>query len=76
VAAPLRRSAEESPPVDPAAVDRAYRLERAKRRARTERERQRRRASVRFSITLLVLLALALVLGAIAWREIEHLFGI
>ena len=74
MAAPARRPAE--PPVDPAAVDRAYRVERARRRAKTERERARRRANVRFAVTMLVLLALAVVVAGGAWREIERLFGI
>jgi cell division protein FtsB len=57
-------------------VTRAYRLERAKRRARHERDRARRRASLRFLGVLLVLLTLAVVLGATAWQQIQRLFGL
>jgi hypothetical protein len=52
-----RQHAHEPPPVDPTAIDRAYRLERAKRRARVERQRARRRAAIRFFVTLLRRLA-------------------
>ena len=73
--APLRQPAE-TPPLDPAAVDRAYRLERARRKARLERDRARRRANVRFTVATLVLLALAVAVAFTAWREIQRLFGL
>jgi cell division septal protein FtsQ len=76
VAEPARRRPQEAPPLDPDAVARAYRLERAKRRARNARERARRRATLRFLAVLLVLLALAVVLGATAWQQIQRLFGL
>ena len=76
MAAPARRTAEESPPLDPSAVARAYELERARRKARADRDRARRRANVRFAVTILVLLTLALVLAGTAWREIQRVFGL
>ncbi|HXV94089.1 MAG TPA: hypothetical protein VD813_12365 [Pseudonocardia sp.] len=66
----------EAPPVDPRAVERAYRLERARRRARDERERDRRLAAFRFFAVVLVLTAVAALLLLTAWREIERLFGL
>jgi hypothetical protein len=66
----------EAPPFDPVAVDRAYLLERARRRARIERSRARRRAAIRFWLVLLVLLAVAVVLTLTTWREVERLFGL
>jgi hypothetical protein len=75
VAQPARRPAED-PLLDPTAVARAYRLERAKRRARAERDRAKRLARLRFLLTLLVLLAFASALGLTAWHEIQRLFGI
>lgn len=76
MAQPARRRPSEAPPLDPLAVERAYRLERAKRRARVERDRARRRAGLRFMVVLLVLLALAVFLGATAWQQIQRLFGL
>lgn len=72
-----RRQAKALPPIDPApAVDRAYHLHRARRRARIEHKRNTRRASLRFWIFLLVLLGLAIFLALTVWREIQRLFGL
>jgi hypothetical protein len=76
VAQPARRTAREAPPLDPSAVERAYRLERAKRRARLARDRAQRRAGLRFAVVLLLLLGLAVGLGVTAWQTIERLFGL
>jgi len=78
MAEPARRAiaASEDPPVDPAAVEHAYRLYRAKRRARIERSRERARARLRFLVAVVVLIALALVLMLTLWREIQHVFGL
>lgn len=67
---------QDAPPVDPSAVDRAYRLERAKRRARAARARERRLATLRFGIVLTALLALALFLTLTMWQQVEQLFGL
>jgi cell division septal protein FtsQ len=67
---------DEAPPVDPHAVDRAYRLERAKRRARMERQRASRRAGIRFAVTLLLLLALSIALVVLIWQQVQRLFGL
>jgi len=66
----------EGPPVDPDAVDRAYRLHRARRRARLERRRATKRASLRFWVVLVVLLAASVFLAVTIWREVERLFGL
>ena len=72
-----RRHVKVAPPVDPApAVDRAYHLHRARRRARIEHRRNTRRASLRFWIFLLVLLGLTVFLAVTVWREIQRLFGL
>jgi hypothetical protein len=63
-------------PVDPNAVQRAYRLERARRRARVKRRRQKRWAGVRFLLVLLSLLALSGYLFVTVLREVERLFGL
>lgn len=77
MAQPARsRSEGNVPPIDPAAVDRAYRLERARRRARVEHRRQVRRAGLRFWVVLVGLLVLALFLTLSLWREVQRLFGL
>jgi hypothetical protein len=67
---------EDALPVDPYAIDRAYRLERAKRRARVERMRRQRLAGFRFLIVLVVLLALSVGFVVVAWQQVQELFGL
>jgi hypothetical protein len=68
--------ADDELPIDPRAVGRAYRLERAKRRAREERQRERRLAALRFAVVVFVLLAACVFLSLTVWQEIERLFGL
>ena len=67
---------DEVPPVDPDAVERAYRLERAKRRARMERQRASRRAGIRFAVTMILLLAFSVALVVLIWQQVQRLFGL
>jgi fatty acid desaturase len=77
MAEPAKKAPSEDPPVsDSSAVDRAYRLHRAKRRVRQERTRARRRANVRFWIVLLGLLALSVYLSVVIWHQVQKLFGL
>jgi hypothetical protein len=78
MAEPARRrdAVEDPPPVDPSAVDRAYRIHRARRRAREERVRERSLARIRFWAVLLTLLVVAAYLALVVWRQIEQLFGL
>ncbi|HEY7381432.1 MAG TPA: hypothetical protein VH572_09495 [Gaiella sp.] len=71
-----RIAQDENPPIDPDAIDEAYRLHRARRRARVERRRQLRHAGVRFWLVLVVLIAVSIVLALTLWREVEKLFGL
>lgn len=66
----------DAPTIDPGAVDRAYLIERARRRARLEHGREARRAHIRFWVTMLVLLVLAIVVIVTVWHEVERLFGL
>ena len=61
---------------DDTAIDRAYHVHRARRRARIERVRATRRARIRFWLTLIVLLALSVLLSISIWREVQRLFGL
>jgi hypothetical protein len=78
MAEPARRhhAVDDPPPVDPAAIDRAYRFHRARRRAREERVRERGLARLRFWVVLLTLLVLAAYLSLVVWRQVERLFGL
>ena len=71
-----RAQGAEPAPVDPAAVARAYRLERAKRRARERHEQEQRLAALRFWLALVLLTSALLFLGLAVWNEIERLFGL
>ena len=78
MAQPARRipQAADTPPIDPDAVERAYRLQRARRRARLERTRERRLAGLRFAFVLLVLVGLTVFLSLTIWNQVERLFGL
>ena len=67
---------EDDVPIDPSAVGRAYRLERAKRRAREDRQRERRMAGLRFTAVVIILLVACVLLSLTVWQEIERLFGL
>jgi hypothetical protein len=67
---------EDAPPIDPEAIEDAYRYHRARRRARVERRRTSRRAGLRFWVVLLLLVAASVVLALTMWREVERLFGL
>lgn len=76
MAQPAWHEESDVPVSDPESLERAYRLERAKRRARLERERERRRARLRFLVVWLLLVALVVVFAVAAWHEVQRLFGI
>jgi hypothetical protein len=67
---------EESPPLDPEAISRAYRFHRARRRARERHHRERRWASLRFWLVFTLVLAAAVFLAARTLGEIERVFGL
>ena len=77
MAQPARRlDPEDALQLDPAAVQQAYRLHRARRRAHRERAHEVARARLRFWLVLIVLVALSLWLTVVVWRQIERLFGL
>ena len=67
---------ETEPPLDPYAVADAYRLHRARRRARVEHLREKRRAGLRFWLVVLVLIAASVALVVLVADEVQKLFGI
>jgi hypothetical protein len=78
MAQPARRitSVPDDPPVDPEAIEQAYRLHRARRRIQVERRRERARARLRFFVTVALLVAAALVLLITLWHEVQSVFGL
>jgi hypothetical protein len=82
MAAPAPRRAKwedvqpDDPPVDPYAVQRRLRRERAKRRARIEHRREQRIAGLRFLVLIGLLVFLALFLGLSIWEKIQAVFGL
>ena len=67
---------ETEPPLDPYAVADAYRLHRARRRARIEHLREKRRAGLRFWLVVLVLIAASVALVVLVVDEVQKLFGV
>jgi len=68
--------ADDPPPLDTGAIDRAYRVHRARRRVRVERRREKRRAGRRFWFVLLVLVAAGIALFVLIVNEVQRLFGV
>jgi hypothetical protein len=67
---------EDAPSLDPLAIERNYRRERARRRAKIERKSAARRSDVRFWVTLLVLSFVTAFVVLAAWHEVQTLFGV
>jgi hypothetical protein len=70
------RKPDEDELLDPTAAVRAYRKERARRRAREEREWERRLARLRFWLVVVAMIGAIIGLSIVAWQEIQHLFGL
>ncbi len=73
---PHETVAQESPPIDPEAVRREYRRQRALRKAKIDRERRTKRAGARFWLVLALLVAGAVFVALTTWRQIGELFGL
>jgi hypothetical protein len=76
VALPERQRVEEEELLDPTAIQRNYRRQRVKRRAREDRARERALARLRFWLVLVVVLATSVGLAIVIWNQIERLFGL
>lgn len=77
MAQPARRlDPDDALQLDPAAIQQAYQLHRARRRAVRHREREVHRARLRFWVVLIVLAALSVWLMVVVWHQIEKLFGL
>ena len=67
---------EGTPSLDPRAIERNYRRERARRRAKVERRSAVKRSNVRFWVSLLILAFLTAFAILAAWHEVQTLFGV
>jgi hypothetical protein len=67
---------DEEPSLDPAAIERAYRRERARRRARYARHNAARSSNARFWVVLSFLMLLTVVFALTAWHQVQTTFGI
>jgi type VI protein secretion system component VasF len=78
MAQPARRPepVDEALELDPAAVQRAYQLHRARRRAHRNRQRETKRAKLRFWLVLIVLVAASIYLSIVIWHQIQRTFGL
>jgi hypothetical protein len=78
MAEPARRPIEvdDGPLADPSAIQRAYRRERALRRAKVEHRRRAKHASLRFWVVLWVLLFASVILALTIWAQVQQLFGL
>jgi hypothetical protein len=76
MAEPAPTLPDDAPSLDPLAIERNYRRERARRRARIERRTAARRSDVRFFVTLLVLSFVTAFVILAAWHEVQTLFGV
>ena len=75
MALPERQRAEKDL-LDPTAIQREYRRQRIKRRAREDRAREKALASLRFWLALAAVLATSIGLAIVIWNQIERLFGL
>jgi hypothetical protein len=75
VALPERQHVEEEL-LDPTAIQRNYRRQRIKRRAREDRAREKALAALRFWLVLFAVLGVSVGLAVVIWNQIERLFGL
>ena len=75
MALPERKQVEEEL-IDPTAVHRAYRRERARRWHRSEQARERRLAGLRFWLAVVAVIATSVGLAILIWNQIHRLFGL
>lgn len=75
MALPERQHVEENL-LDPTAIQRNYRRQRIKRRAREDRAREKNLAGLRFWLAVTAVLATSIGLAIVIWNQIQRLFGL
>jgi hypothetical protein len=78
VAQPARQPIvdKDAPSLDPAAIERAYLRERARRRVRSERRTAVQSSHARFWVVLAFLVFLTVCIALIVWHEVQKTFGL
>jgi hypothetical protein len=66
----------DEPSLDPAAIERAYRRERARRRARFARDDAARSSNARYWLVVAVLMVLTIVFALTALHQVQTTFGV
>ena len=72
----LRAVERDEPSLDPAAIERAYLRERARRRARYAHVNAARSSNARYWVVLALLAFLTVVIALTAWHQVQTTFGI
>ena len=67
---------DDAPSLDPSAIERAYRRERARRRLRSDRRTEARSSNARFWVVLAVLMFLTVCIALFAWHQVQTTFGV
>ena len=67
---------DDAPSLDPSAIERAYLLERARRRLRSDRRTEARSSNARFWFVLAVLMFLTVCIALFAWHQVQTTFGV
>ena len=73
---PGKVGVDEAPSLDPAAIEHAYRRERARRRARVEHRQYARNSNARFWVMLAVLVLVTIIIGLTAFHQVQTNFGV
>jgi hypothetical protein len=76
MALPERKEEVEEELLDPTAVQRAYRRERLRRRAREDRAREKQLAALRFWLAVVLVISASIGLAIVIWQQIHRLFGL
>jgi hypothetical protein len=77
MALPERKQVEEAEELlDPTAVQREYRRQRLRRRAREDRAREKQLAGLRFWLAVTAVIGTSIGLAILIWQQIHHLFGL
>ena len=72
----VRPHNEDAPSLDPAAIQRAYLRERARRRVRAERHTAARSSNARFWVVIAVLVFITVCITLTAWHQVQTTFGL
>jgi len=77
MALPERKQVEDAEELlDPTAIQREYRRQRLRRRAREDRAREKQLAALRFWLAVAAVIGTSIGLAILIWHQIHRLFGL